>query len=796
MRRSAPLRLLCVFAGVAALAGAAAVPGVALAGTAPSPAVVPNAGSTKTVTWSGAIPVGSTNPDGRCSTRIDTTDVALTVPAGLYDAATTSATWSISWTPSDPSAANNEMLTLVDPQGTIVGDANQANSGSGAQMESLRTTNPVAGTWKVRACGFSSATQQQYTGALVLTTSVSSEPPPPVDTTSPFGRLTCVPQLDGPRFCEGSIATRVPSFDGVPLDVNVALPPTASANLPLVVLSHGYSGAKSDYPGMRAWVKAGYAVLAITARGFGESCGSPESRQADPEGCAAGWVRLDDTRYEVRDIQTLAGLLADEGIVDGQRVGLVGGSYGGGVSVAGAVLRDRIMDVDGTLKPWRSPGGKSMRIAGAAPSATWTDLLYALAPNGRTLDYLVTGPDDNAHPYGITKAGMATLFGASGARDGYYGPDITRLTAQLATSGDQPRNPAHDSFVDEMTRFHSSYYLLDGTTPPAPLLLTNGFTDDIFPVDEAVRLYNKVRSLWPAHPISLRFSDTGHFRAQKKTTDDIAQTAAIRGWIDYYVKGTGGAAPFLGVSAYTQTCPAEAPMGGPFLASTWAGLHPGEVRGTFPSAQTVLSSGGDPQTAAALTPAFIPLTPVNTKACDLTADADEPGTATYRIPFQESATMIGSPTVIADVTVAGGFGQIATRLFDVDPETGMQTLIARGLYRPDSTGRQVFQLHPGAWTFEAGHEAKLQLLGQDAPYGAPDRAPFSIAVSDLELRLPTVNPPNGRQVLVPAQPVIPAGGVLAAPVVPEVPYAVLLPVMIAALFAITVRRRSKLAAGN
>lgn len=244
---------------------------------------------------------------------------------------------------------------------------------------------------------------------------------------------------------------------------------------------------------------------------------------------------------------------------------------------------------------------------------------------------------------------MATLLGASGARSGYYGPDITRLMAQLATNGDQPRNPYHDAFVAEMTRFHSSYYLLDGTTPPAPLLLTNGFTDDLFPVDEAVRLYNKVRSLWPAQPISLRFSDTGHFRAQKKTTDDVAQTATIRDWIDYYVKGTGGAAPFLGVSAYTQTCPAEAPMGGPFLASTWAGLHPGEVRETFPSEEVVLSSGGDPQTAAALTPAFIPLTPVNTKACDLTADVDEPGTATYRIPFQESTTMIGSPTVIADV---------------------------------------------------------------------------------------------------------------------------------------------------
>ena len=42
---------------------------------------------------------------------------------------------------------------------------------------------------------------------------------------------TCVP-TEGVRFCEGSIATRVATFDGVPLDVNVTLPATASRNLP------------------------------------------------------------------------------------------------------------------------------------------------------------------------------------------------------------------------------------------------------------------------------------------------------------------------------------------------------------------------------------------------------------------------------------------------------------------------------------------------------------------------------------------------------------------------------------
>ena len=107
----------------------------------------------------------------------------------------------------------------------------------------------------------------------------------------PLG-LTCAGQGDGIRLCQGRIKT----FDGVPLDANLALP--AGSSLPLVVLSHGYGGSKLGYQDMKPWAQRGYAVLAFSARGFGESCGSPASRLTDPVGCAHGWVRLDDVRYD------------------------------------------------------------------------------------------------------------------------------------------------------------------------------------------------------------------------------------------------------------------------------------------------------------------------------------------------------------------------------------------------------------------------------------------------------------------------------------------------------------------
>src|SRR5215218_4522793 len=143
----------------------------------------------------------------------------------------------------------------------------------------------------------------------------------------PFGTLDCAPQ-DGVRFCQGSVSPgadkRVPTFDGVPLDADVALPATGDSGLPLIVLLHGWGGSKVGFADMKPWAERGYAVLSYTARGFNGSCGRPDNRLLNPTGCAKGWIHLADDRFEVRDTQYLTGVLADEGIVDGQRVGVSG----------------------------------------------------------------------------------------------------------------------------------------------------------------------------------------------------------------------------------------------------------------------------------------------------------------------------------------------------------------------------------------------------------------------------------------------------------------------------------------
>jgi hypothetical protein len=581
--------------------------------------------------------------------------------------------------------------------------------------------------------------------------------------------LTCTTQSDGVRVCHGDYSssggadTRLKSFDGTPLALYVILPPAPASGTdggyPLVVQSHGWGSQASgpsntEYYGPTGdtWARSGYAVVELTARGFGDSCGSTASRLADPTGCAKGYIRLDDDRYEVRDVQYATGLLADEGLIDPARIGVTGESYGGGVSLQLATLKNRIMNADGTLSPWRSPNGMPLSITAAAPVIPWSDLVYSLVPNGRTRDTQVASPTTDLSPIGVEKQSFVSGLFALGQESGYYAApesdpqaDLTTWYGSLNAGEPYDSNSEDQSIVTQIARYHSAYYLLDGAygaakQAPAPLLIANGFTDDLFPVDEGVRYYNLDRSLYPSDPVGLFDFDGGHARGQNKPPDLTLLASRIQSFFDHYVKGTGST-PQLGATALTQTCPASAAAGGPFSAASWSALHPGEVNYHSGAAKTITSGTGDPSISAAIDPI------AGHGACATVSAADQgAGVATYRVPAStgKGYTLLGAPTVSADISYSGTFPVIAERLWDVNPATNSQTLVARGVYRVNSSGRQTFQLHPGAWHFAAGHIPKLELLSQDSPYVRTSNGQFSISVSNLTLVLPVHEVPGAR----------------------------------------------------
>jgi alpha-beta hydrolase superfamily lysophospholipase len=581
--------------------------------------------------------------------------------------------------------------------------------------------------------------------------------------------IPCNPQPDGVRVCHGldggvgGTDTRLKSFDGTPLEVYVILPAApatgSGGSYPMVVQSHGWGQsaggpASTQYlgPTADAWAAAGYAVLQLTARGFGDSCGTIASRLLDESGCMSGYLRLDDDRYEVRDIQTAVGELVDAGLANPLKIGITGESYGGGVTLQLATLRDRVMNADGSTSPWKSPRGVNLSIAAAAPVIPWSDLLAALVPNGRTLDYETGTPTTDSKPFGIEKQSYVAGLYALGNTSGYTAPPLLNPEADVSTwfttlGAGEPYdgNPEVASIAAQVQRYHSGYYLLDGAygvtrEQPPPLLIANGFTDDLFPVDEAVRYANLENALDPGAAVSLFDGDFGHSRGQNKPADMARLSTAIRSFFDYHLDGTG--APPPGATAYTETCPVDAGSGGPFTAPSWSALQAGEVDYAATGSQTVTSAGADPTIGTAIDPI------AGRGACaQVSATDQKPGVATYRLPAAKGSgyTLLGSPAVVANLTVTGPFAYIAARLWDVDPATNTETLVARGVYRIDPAlpdGEQVFELHAGAWRFAAGHVPKLELLGQDAPYLRISNGQFAITVSGLHLRLPVHDAPG------------------------------------------------------
>ena len=544
------------------------------------------------------------------------------------------------------------------------------------------------------------------------------------------------------RLCSGQTET----WDGTGIDVNVILPPEAQGDgpFPAIGIFHGWGGTKIGVNARtRSWAERGYAVFSMSDRGWGQSCGASDlPDRLDPAVCGAGYNHLMDTRYEVRDAQHFLGLLADENRVVPDRIGATGGSYGGGISMALDALKDRVMMPDDSLVPWTSPGGKPMRIAVAAPEIPWTDLAYSLTPHGRTLDYVADntyrGPNGD-YPIGVAKQSyIAGLYGVGQATSNYAPPgtdpdaDLTTWFTGINAGEPYESNPIVDAndLIDEITTHHSSYYIPRDGTAPAPLLISNGWTDDLFPADEAIRFYNRTRTEFPGADVSLYFLDYGHARGQGKDEDEEKLHATQETWFDHYLKDEGSK-PAQGATAITQTCPGDAPSAGPITAPTWDELSPGEIRLVDSATKTIAPGASDPQSNQAFDPI------AGGGACATAAGGDQQGAASYRLPGDRAFTLLGPPTVIADIeTASPDTTQVAARLLDVSPE-GEATLVARGLYRPDAEGRQVFQLHANAWRFEEGHVAKLELLPNDAPYGRASNGQGPVTVENLELRLPT-----------------------------------------------------------
>jgi fermentation-respiration switch protein FrsA (DUF1100 family) len=563
----------------------------------------------------------------------------------------------------------------------------------------------------------------------------------------PFGHA-CTAE-NGVRFCPTeTLGQRVPSFDGVPLDADVTLPASGEGPFPTIVMLHGWGGSKTSFESASAagdgnvtydynniyYAQHGYAVLNYTARGWGRSCGSEESRSETP-GCEKGWLHLADQRYEARDSEYLLGLLADERITKPTMTGVTGISYGGGQSIELAYLKNRIRLPNGEFAPWTSPQGKKMAIKAAFPRWPWSDLVSSLEPNGRFLDTGVAPFAQSYEPAGVEiQSYISGLYADGLITGGYYAPpgmdpeaDLTKWFA--VTNAGEPYGEEAVAIAKQLYTYHQGYGIpLSGL--PAPLLLESGWTDALFPAEQSLRVYNQVRAL--KGYAALMLGDLGHSMGSNKENTDHAFNDEGAAFLAAKLEHVGTPPSGGSVTAYTQTCPQGAPGGGPYTASRWSKLHPHAVTLGSAAPQILTSAGGNATIAAEFDPI------ASSDACKTVTAETEPNTANYTLT-SPGFTLLGLPTVTATVNTVGPFGELVSRLWDVLPG-GEQRLISRGVYRlgENQSGTITFQLHGNGYQFAAGDTVKLQLLGRDTPYYRASNGAFSVEVSNLSVSLPAL----------------------------------------------------------
>lgn len=577
------------------------------------------------------------------------------------------------------------------------------------------------------------------------------------------------------RFCKGAAVPKIKSADGtVLLDADVTLPGTSKKPLGLIVMLHGLGGSKESYESTAVegiegtgdkyhfnnywFASKGFAVLNYTARGFHEDAcldDSVESTDGDVglygPSPACG-PQLDSIDHEIKDTQYLIGrlvdgtLLSDKSVeISPSRVGVTGGSYGGG--------HTWLLSRRNTFK---SPKGTKIKIAAGVPIIGWTDLVNALMPNGKARDDFIPEPDVEqraAETPGVLKASFIAGFYLSMKQASAEGelPDYIDTWKSRFDEGPPYDDPVSVDAMNKLLSKRSAYYVEKKGAFDTPLLVIQGFTDTIFPAVEAVRMYNRLTEDDPGYPISMYIGDLGHPIAQNKAAEVAYMNDMITKWFNYYLKNKGQE-PAHEVEARTQDCYATGPgdVGSLYRGSSWEDVI-GESAVVIddPSSGELQVDVSDPH-AGTLNPIQLE----GVASCPTTDTAVASGNvAIDSEPLTEAFEMLGLPQVAFDAAPSEGDMYVAMHLWDVDPETEMQILVTRGVYQLGASGlpQEVSsQLFGNGWTFPSGHVIRLELTANDAPtFLAPGSDTGTIDISNVTLSVPH---PNGEPVATTALP--------------------------------------------
>ncbi|MFI7603747.1 alpha/beta fold hydrolase [Micromonospora sp. NPDC049366] len=537
----------------------------------------------------------------------------------------------------------------------------------------------------------------------------------------------------------------------VDLDTTLYLPKDASAGskVPGVLLAHGFGGTKESVRAdAEEFAGRGYAVLTWTARGFGRS---------------GGEIHLDHPDYEVRDAQRLLDWLAARPEIrtdssGDPRVGVVGGSYGGGLALLLAA-QDRRVDAIVPMITWNDLARSFLPESTGGPATAgvfkkgWAGLFFggggtvgsgpaglsgvtAAQPQGAPASAGPPSPGPGAGPG--TGPGRAPT-GAADPSCGRFAADVCSAYLRIATTG------RADQAAVDLLRRSSPAGVLDRIA--APTLLVQGEADTLFPLGEADANARGIAAA--GTPVRVAWFTGGHDGgAGPKTDSDRVRYLTVQ-WLDHYVKG-GTAAPGNDFT-WSRIAGFDALDRG--LVAT--GYRTTDYPGTGGDGRTDIAVTGPEQTIANPpngNPAAISSVPFAGALSSLLdgVAGDVPG---QHARFESAALtqavdVVGAPTVSIRAASPTGEAVLFVKLYDVDPNGG--ATLPNGLVAPVRlTGlpQRIADARPVTVTLpaivhrvEAGHRLRLVVATSDQAYTGPaEPAVYTVAAGDGPVALPTVS---------------------------------------------------------
>ncbi|HEY6595050.1 MAG TPA: alpha/beta fold hydrolase [Asanoa sp.] len=551
-----------------------------------------------------------------------------------------------------------------------------------------------------------------------------------------------------------TVGTGPNGTEPVDLDLRYFVPDGASVSrkVPAVLLAHGFGGTKDSTRGDAEDLAGhGYAVLTYTAQGFGTSTGQ---------------IHLDSPDYEVRDAQRLLDWLAarPEIRTDGPgdpRVGVVGGSYGGGLALLLAA--------------------QDTRVDAIVPMITWNDLARSFLPDA-------TGGDPEQ---GVFKKGWAGIFFGNGGLGGdasASGGDSasTDRAAGADAAGDSGRgtgsgrgspvpggvsglDPACGRFAADVCAAYlrvatsgrgdpAAVALLRRSSPAgvldrikAPTLLVQGTADTLFPLSEADANARGIAAA--GTPVRVAWFTGGHDGGAGPQSDQDRLHFLTAQWLDHYVEGSDPA-PSDGFT-WSRITGFNALDRGVVTSALSADHYPTDLRSGTGSPRTVAVSGppqpiANPPDGNPAAMSSVPLAGglssfVNGVVTDVPGQNARFGSA----PLDRAVDVVGAPTVSIKAASPTGDAVLFVKLYDVD-EQGVSTL-SSGLIAPvrlSALARDIAAATPVTVTLppivrriEAGHTVRVVVATADQSYATPAQpAVYTVGLAgdSTGVMLPTV----------------------------------------------------------